>query len=70
MMDYYAFVVDWWRMFRDRLMHPPRQDDAAAWRKLIDDADALARRYGESSFATDCCVAAAHEVNRRSKSGA
>lgn len=69
MMDDYAFVVDWWRLFKDRLMHPPAQDDDAAWGRLVDDSDMLARRYAESPFVSACCVAAVSEISRRSKGG-
>ena len=60
-MTYFRFFQDLWRFFRD---HSQPVSAEEWWSRSLDQADQLARRYGESRFAVRMIQSVLEEIER------
>lgn len=62
----WTMFTDYWQ-FVQKYYIPESQDEW--WEELINEADKLARKYGNTHYIRDLVLAHIHDVERRYKSG-
>ena len=61
----YGMFTDTWKFYRKYA--GIQQSEDARWQQLVDESDSIVKRYGNSRLVRDLLLAAASELERKSK---